>query len=318
MARASKITLAVVGYAVLAICGITTAAAQCAGGGGGLDVSGTVSPALSSYNPFSTVPQSQVFSFTIVNSETTDCSVSIAFLRPGLPTMSKGGDTLGYDITSGGSNIVFSGSTPAPGNRVDLTIAGNNGSAVVTYRVEVEDGQAVSAGAYLDAGVSLEFFERDAGGTLTGTIKSIAASVSDTVASICDFPTPSVTSLNFTSRIVNAVPTSQPLVLEVPGVQCTTPAFIKLSGDAMRQNPSPSPLANFDHFINYSAAATLGSASVTLTTSEVAGSDTATSAGVTSGLANGAVDLSIGLVPGKPVQAGHYESILTLEIIPEF
>ena len=124
---------------------------------------------------------------------------------------------------------------------------------------------------------------------MIGKVKSVAATVSATVAS-----------------------------LSLPRVSCTAPAFLKLTGDAMRHSPAPAPVARFDNFIKYTAVLSLDTTSVSLTTSEAAGPDTATSAATTAGaLESSTANLSISLVRGNTLQAGHYASVLVVEISPQ-
>ena len=85
-----------------------------------------------------------------------------------------------------------------------------------------------------------------------------------------------------------------------------------------RQSPAPAPVARFDDFINYTAVLSLDTTSVSLTTSEAAGPDSATSAVATAGaLGSSTANLSISLVRGNTLQAGHYASVLVVEISPQ-
>lgn len=248
------------------------------------------------------------------------CRGAITFYRQALParmTRLGGGGGRTYTIQSapgGGTPLVFA-SWPPANRTLDFTVQGGHGTQRHTLTLTVyvaADGGWLAAGSYTDS-VLMKVLDRANNGY--EIVKYQNFTVSSLVQPLCDLPPPDKLNLDFTSTITSGVPSSATLIATFSGVACSAPARIRLSGEPLI-NPAIPPAANFDNFIDWEARADFGSAHVVLDTRV---SNQATSAGqnVLSGATQSAtITLSVRLLAGRRVIAGHYSNILTVTIDP--
>lgn len=276
---------------------------------------------LGTYTPPATpaaVPVDITITFKTKGSGT--CKGAIAFYRVSLPgTMSRlgGGGVRTYAIQtgpSGGTQLLFS-SWPPSGHTLDFTVSGGSGTRTVTLRVYVlAQGGWLAAGSYSD-GVLLKVLDRSS--NHYDIVEYRTFTVSSAVQQSCNLPPPSVASLNFTSAISNGLPNATTLTVTFSGVACSAPARIRLSGEALK-NAAIGPVANFDNFINWQATATFGAANVVLDTNpgSLAQATSAAQNVVSGPTLSATISLSVRLMAGQRIIAGHYSSILTVTIDP--
>jgi hypothetical protein len=248
------------------------------------------------------------------------CRGAITFYRQALParmTRLGGGGARAYTIQTGptgGTPLIFA-SWPPANRTLDFTVQGGRGTQrhTVTLTIYVAaEGGWVAAGSYSDS-VLMKVLDRSNSGY--DIVRYQNFTVSSLVQQLCDLPPPDKLNLDFTSTISSGMPSGATLIATFSGVACSAPARIRLSGEPLI-NPAIPPAANFDNFIDWEASAEFGNAHVVLDTRV---SNQATSAGqnVLSGATQSAtITLSVRLLAGRRVIAGHYSNILTVTIDP--
>lgn len=286
----------------------------------------TSSTMLPDYDPFSTSDATLDVTITISVPLVALCQGALSFTRTaGLPAvMSQGSSSLQYSVeTTSGQTLMqttgfVAGSSPAPANRIDITLP-VTGSTTVTVRIRVPAGQLVAAGSYSDLQLNLTLVALGnlAGSSPTALLKQQPFTPAVNVVSKCVLPAPNTSTLDFSSAISNGHP--DPSVVQsaiFSNVQCTAPSILRLSGSAMQPVGSIPAQPGFDNFINWQAAGTFGSASTTLSTnsaSQASSPTKNTASGVTS---NGTINVNVNLLNGNPIIAGSYSNTLTVTIDP--
>lgn len=249
------------------------------------------------------------------------CKGGITFYRQqGIPArMSRlgGAGARAYTIQpspGGGTPLMFAAWPPA-GRTLDFNVQGARGTQrhTVTLTVYVAaDGGWLTAGNYADS-VLMKMLDRSHNGY--EIVKYQSFSVTSTVQQLCDLPSPDKLNLDFTSTIINGLPTNAALIATFSGVACSAPARIRLSGEPLINAAIP-PAANFDNFIDWEASADFGNAHVVLDT-RVTNQATSAAQNVLNGPTQSAtITLSVRLLTGRRVIAGHYSNILTVTIDP--
>jgi hypothetical protein len=226
-----------------------------------------------------------------------------------------GGGVRTYAIQSapgGGTQLLFS-SWPPAGHTLDFTAPGGSGTRTVTLTVYVlAQGGWLSAGNYSHS-VLMKVLDRS--GNQYDIVEYRNFAVSSLVQQTCNLPPPSAWTLDFTSAISNGLPNATSLSVSFSGVACSAPARIRLSGEALK-NPAIGPVANFDNFIDWQASATFGGAYVLLDTSQAAQATSAAQNVASGPTASATITLSVRLLAGRRIIAGHYSNILTVTIDP--
>jgi hypothetical protein len=206
-----------------------------------------------------------------------------------------------------------------PGNRIDFYDIPKNQSRQVTVNVRVPAGQVRPAGLYADNYVNLVLVKLGAGHHADELVLEKDFKPKVKILAKCVLPTPYPVAHNFTPAISNGLP--NPAVTRTStfsNVQCTAPARLRLSGEAMRPTVAIASHASFDNFINWHAAATFGGASADLSTN-IANQVTSPGRNVAGGpTLNASFDVIINLLRGKPLIAGSYSGTLTVAIDPIF
>ena len=130
---------------------------------------------------------------------------------------------------------------------------------------------------------------------------------SATVATSCNLPPPSLSSVDFSGAVINGtIPAPFQRSLSFSNAGCNSPARLTLAGQALRHPNSPAR-------IHYTASAILGASAITL--------DTQTSAFVFANAigapASNSIPVSITVLPSTaPLPAGTYSSILRVSLEP--
>jgi outer membrane usher protein len=142
-----------------------------------------------------------------------------------------------------------------------------------------------------------------------------------TVVAVCNLPAPTASSLDFSSAISQGLPNpASTQATSIVNAQCTAPTRVQLSGNSLQTSPLGPTTAGCDNFINWTAQATFGSASVTLTTTGLTATPPVTSVAqntATQGPTSGTISIgNIHLIAGNPVIAGSYFSTLIITIDP--
>lgn len=275
--------------------------------------SATTITATPAYQPFSGTSLTYSFGLTVQNDNNNSCSIAVILVRPTSPlVMTNGGSTLNYNLDFNGTNIVNIG---APTSGYYLTAPGNGTGTFNTYNLTVAANQtSAAAGNYADNQVVLYLYAYRNGWRF---VRTYALTLGASIDKTCVMSAPSPSSLNFTSAISVGMPNPGAMLSSmISGVNCTSPAKITLSGNAMQRTPSVAAVAGFDNFIDWQATATLGSATATLTTSS---SSTVTSASynVPSGTTvGGSVGVDVNLIAGQKLRSGTYSGILTVTVDP--
>jgi hypothetical protein len=182
-------------------------------------------------------------------------------------------------------------------------------------QINLPPGQVVGDGAYSDASVQSQIFDKT--GAIFTLLKSASLPLSGSVTRACQFTMPTSPTLNFTAAISNGLPRPgyvQSVTFQ--NVSCTAPSLVRLSGNAMLLTQPGSPSPAFDDQINYRAAANFSGANVVLDTSvssDAASTSRNTAAGA---VTQGVVRVDVNLLAGKPLLPGNYSSVLTVSIDP--
>ena len=294
----------------VASCFSAPAEAACAPG----DITGisfAPSATLSPYNPFASFSPKLV---TVTVSASVSCTVELAFFSPTLPARMTGPAQLNYDVglTGGAASLVFAGGSPPV--TVPIVIPGPGNPGTTTVQIDLPAGQVVADGAYGDASLTAQVFDRT--GSIFTLLQSRSMPVTGSVAKVCEFTAPTSPTLNFTSAIANGLPNSSyQHSVTFDGVSCTAPTLVRLSGAALQLQPATSA-PGFDNFIDYRASASFNAASAVLDTrmaSEASSAATNTMAGAT---VNGSIRVDVNLLVGNPLLAGTYAAILTVSVDP--
>lgn len=269
------------------------------------------STSLAPYNPFTPFAPKLV---TVTVSAARACALELAFLSSSTPPRLVGSGSLNYDVqlASSATSLVYTGGTPSTTAHIDIG-PGNSGSANV--QISLPAGQVVADGAYSDATVQSQVFDKS--GAIFTLLKSASLPLSGSVVRACQFTTPVSPTLDFTAAISNGQPRPgyvQSVTFQ--NVSCTAPSLVRLSGNAMLLSQPGSPTSTFDDFIHFRAAASFSAANVVLDTS--LGSDAASTSRntATGAVTEGTVRVDVNLLAGKPLLPGTYSSVLTVSIDP--
>jgi hypothetical protein len=246
------------------------------------------------------------------------CKGALTFYRPQLParmTRAGGSGTRGYAIRTGpggGTDLIFA-SWPPYGRTLDFNVQSSSHSQTVTLTVYVAaEAGWMAAGNYSDS-ILMKVLDRKGNGYEIVRYQNFT--VASLVQNACVLPPPSIANLNFTNSIANGLPNGAAITVTFAGVSCSAPARIRLSGEALK-NPAIAPAAGFDNFINWEAKAIFGHANVVLNTS-AASQATSSAQNVGSGpTSNAVITLSVKLLAGNRVIAGHYSNVLTVTVDP--
>ncbi|MCB1515158.1 MAG: hypothetical protein KDJ18_10225 [Hyphomicrobiaceae bacterium] len=276
--------------------------------------SATTITATPAYQPFSGSTLTFSFNLTVQNANNAPCSIAVILARPTAPlVMNSGGFTLNYALDFNGNNVVNIG-TPSTG--YFLTAPGNGSGTFATYNMTIAANQtAAAAGNYADNQVVLYLYGFRAGDWRL--VRTYTLTLGASINTTCTMSAPSPATLNFTSAISQGIPNpGVVLSSSLPGVNCTAPARVTLSGSAMQHTPSVAAVSGFDNFINWQATATLGSATATLATnsqSSVTSSGYNVPSGTTVG---GTVGVDVNLIAGQRLQSGTYSGVVTVTVDP--
>ncbi len=294
----------------VASCISAPAEAACAPG----DITGidfTPGATLSPYNPFANFSPKMV---TLTVSATVSCTVELAFFSPTLPARMTGPAQLDYDVelSGGAASLVFAGGSPPV--TVPIVIAGPGNPGTTTVQINLPAGQVVADGAYGDANLMAQVFDKT-GSTFT-LLQSQSMPVSGSVAKVCQFTAPTSPTLNFTSAIANGLPNpGYQLSVTFNGVSCTAPTLVRLSGAALQLQP-PSSAPGFDNFIHYRASASFNAANTVLDTRVASDASSVERNTMAGAVVNGSIGVDVNLLVGKPLLAGTYAAILTVSVDP--
>ena len=309
--------------------------AGCPDNAGGLTVTVTPSPTVSSYDPGAAGDTTRPLSVTVRNNSGDPCIAGVSFKRAlgASATMTNEAATLQYGLERSGGNSLITQTgyvqnvSPAAANRLSFTVGANSTSAPQTVTLRVPAGQNVAAGSYTDLGVVLQLMElQSAGGSPVQLIRETSFTPLATVAASCTLPAPSPPNLSLTSAISQGLPNAAVTASTTfTGVRCSAPTRVRLSGAALLPSPALSARPSFDNFINWHANAQFGAAKADLTTTGTAASPaglaTVTSANknIASGVTtNGTISVTANLVAGQRILAGSYAGTLTVSIDPSF
>jgi hypothetical protein len=286
----------------------------------------TSSTMLPDYDPFSTSDTTLDVTITMSVPLLALCQGALSFTRTaGLPAvMSQGSSSLQYSVeTTSGQTLMqttgfVSGSSPAPANRLGITLP-VVGSTTVTVRIRVAAGQLVAAGSYSDLRLNLTVVALGnlVGSSPTALLKEQSFAPAINVVSKCILPAPNTTTLDFSSAISNGH--ADPSVVQSAifnNVQCTAPSILRLSGSAMQPVGSIPAQPGFDNFIDWQAAGTFGNASTTLNTNSASQTSSATKNTASGATSNGTINVNVNLLNGNPIIAGSYKNTLTVTIDP--
>ncbi|MCB1505292.1 MAG: hypothetical protein KDJ47_09985 [Hyphomicrobiaceae bacterium] len=271
----------------------------------------TATPA---YQPFSGSQLTHSFNLTVQNSNSSACSIAIILVRSTSPVvMSNGSFSLGYNIDFNGTPVVNIG-TPSTG--FYATAPGNGTATFSSYNLTIAANQtSAAAGAYTDTQVAVYLYAFRS--NRWNLVRTYAMNFSAFINKTCVMSAPSPSTLNFTSAISLGIPNpAVGLSSTLPGVHCTSPSKITLTGNAMQHVPAVGTVSGFDSLINWQATATLGSATAMLSTNTAS---TVTSAGynVPSGTTvGGSVGVNVNLIAGQRLRSGNYTGVLTVTLDP--
>jgi hypothetical protein len=287
-------------------------AARAACAPGDITTVSLTSTALLPYNPFTAFTPKLV---TVSVSAVKACAVELAFLSPTLPAAMSGPGTLRYDVQAAGgaTSLLYQGGTPV--NTVHVEVPSGTSAGTASVQIALAPGQIVAEGAYADAGLTLQVFDRTAG--VHTLLKSAGVAVSGSVAKVCQFTAPQSPSLNFSAAISAAMP--NPDVVQrvtFTGVSCTAPTVVQLSGGPLQSPDATSPVAGFDNFINYRATAVFNAAVAVLDTRVQSVSTSGTRSSASGALADGSLSVDVNLTRANPLLAGRYQAVLTVTIDP--
>jgi len=272
----------------------------------------TTSAALAPYNPFTSFSP-RIVTVSVVAAKA--CAIELAFLSPTAPAQMSGAGTLAYDVqaTIGGASLLFQGGSPI--NTAHIDVPGGATAGTANVQIVVPAAQIVANGLYADAGLTLQAFDKT--GVIYSLLKSTSLSVTGSVAKVCQFTLPQSPTLNFSSAISNGMANSA-VVQSVTfnGVSCTAPTVVQLGGGPMQSPDAPSAAAGLDNFINYRATATFSSATTTLDTSAQTLSTSAGQSTAGGATTDGVLTVNVNLLTGRLLQAGRYQTTLTVTIDP--
>jgi hypothetical protein len=157
----------------------------------------------------------------------------------------------------------------------------------------------------------------DKSGAVLTLLKSANLALSGSVVRACQFAASTTPTLNFTTAIASGVPrTGFTQSLNFQNVNCTAPSTVRLSGNPMLLTHCGTPGAVFDNFIHYRASASLSGANVVLDTSVTSDVVSVSRNFAVGAMTDGVLRLDVALIPGKPLLAGTYSSVLTISIDP--
>ena len=276
--------------------------------------------AIGNYNPFTAAP-SVTAAVSITNRGTLVCSISLTFQRATLPaamTLAAPASSLPYTVQSGGNTVMsVTGVQPAANQEIVLASVAAGATVTQTVTVAPTAGVLVASGSYADNTLNAVVFDS----TNFARQRTLAFPVTANVIDVCNLPAPAVASLNFSPAISNGIPNAASIQTDsIVNAQCTAPTRVELSGNSLQTAPLGTAHPGFDNFINWTATATLGSATATLTTTGLTATPAVTSAAkntATAGTITGTIAIgNVHLIAGNPILAGAYSSTLTIQIDP--
>jgi len=281
----------------------------------------TTSAAIGNYNPWAGTAPSVTAVVSILNRGAATCSFSLTFLATTLsPFMTSGASNLTYTVKStGGNSLVYTTGTPTTAQRLDINNVGSGATVVVNVVVSAPLLQVVATGSYADNTISLQVYDNTGG--LQPNPRTVLFPVTATVIGVCNLPVPGLTSMNFNSAITNGLPNAgSTQSTSIVNAQCTAPTRVQLSGNSLQTVPLGTARPGFDNFINWTATATFGSATATITTTGLATTPSVLSTAkntAAAGATSGTISISnVHLAVGNHIIAGVYVSILTIQIDP--
>jgi hypothetical protein len=205
----------------------------------------------------------------------------------------------------------------APLSGFYATLGANSSFTFNTYNVAVAANQtSAAAGTFTDTQMAIHLYAFRLG--TWQLVRTHPLTINATVNKTCTMAAASPATLNFTSAIANGTPNpGVVLTSTLSNINCTFPSKITLTGSALQRVPAVAAAPGFDSFINYKAAATLGGASVTLTTTTSSAAVTSAGYNVASGTTIGAsLPVNVNLLAGQPLRSGNYSTTLSVTIDP--
>jgi hypothetical protein len=282
------------------------------------------SPNLGSYSPFTT-PNIVRVGLKITANKSCTIGVSVKAGSSPAKMTGPGGNQLNFTVessSSGGSTLIYTAATPAPGNILNLSFGAGGGTLTSDIYVRALSGLVVNEGIYPstpDLSITIDIYDMQ-GAISSVPLKSITLGASATVIKACKLDPPSLTSLNFNSAIING--RASPGVTKTTSftnVQCTAPTIVRLSGAALQPVSAIAAPSNFDNVIGWKAVGTFGGATSTLTAtaSTPTTADSTTKNAASGATSNGTIGVTVNLLDsGKPILAGTYSGVLTVTIDP--
>jgi hypothetical protein len=273
--------------------------ASCTAFGQGPSVSGPTF--FTSYDPTNTANTvvSTTFTITPPSGMSPPCSLYVVLHNPQGMTNPSETITLTYSV---GGDLASAIST---GNSSGLLVSLSPGTPqTFSASITIPARQNKPQGSYTET-LDLRLYASN-GQFLSQFIPTATANV---IAS-CVLPAPSVSSLNFSSGIVNGrVVSGYKLSALIQGTSCSGAAQLVLRGTPLVTGSSAQ--TGLDNKIYYQAVARLGSASATLSV------DSSSEALVSLPATSGTVSIDVTLVDkGKMQAAGSYSSVLSVVLQP--
>ena len=299
------------------VCGLAASSAMAKCGTPTLTVIGSTT--LTAYNPFVTgLPTSVTYKATVTPGNS--CTLYFVLWVPAGSTSSMSlaspPSTLTYTVTANGSPLAVSTYNTLPSSGQYLSLGTITTSVSVTVVYTVPKGQVVAAGTYSET-VYPKFLTSliQVRGTTT-----IAETLSDTVSSVCTLAPPTTAAIDFSTKVSTGIANPATVPNDTIGAQCTAPSGITLSGNSLQRTPVGTAPVGFNNYINWTATATIGSATATLTTTGLTATPTVTSTNkntTTVGAFSGPITISnLHLLAGNMLLPGAYNSSLTIQIDP--
>ncbi len=305
-------------WAVLAVPAGARAQEPCEAGAG-VGVSGT--PRLDfhdAYSPFAPADLIETTTLMLANRSPAVCELSVIFTTPsGAGALTSGAGAIAYTLeTPGGAALLRPSSTidPEAGSRFDLTL--NPGeAAALSLRARIPAGQISAPGGYADTTVQLRIYRRPGDGDFGALLVEQGFVVSAAVASVCTMSEPQPASIDFSDDIgADGRPGGAARTVQLHQATCNTAARIRLRGAPLARTDNAA-LPGSDSFIGLEAQAGFGSLGALLEATQAGQAADAVS-GPSQGTLSAPVDLTLRLLAGRALAAGHYSGVLTIMLEP--
>ena len=288
-------------------------------------VSVSVQPTLPSYNPFM-VASNVTSVISITNNGNAACGFSLSFSPNSIPAhLASGASTLTYTIVGSGVQLEYvwagAGTPPTAAQRVNFLNVAKGATVTQTVVTSVATGQVVASGTYTDTFVTADVWDNTAN-VLTFWSNN-TFNISETVLAVCSLPAPTIASMDFSSAITLGLPNAASIQTSaINNAQCTSPTKVRLTGTSMQTSPLGTARPNFDNFIDWTATATFGLATASVTTTGLTAAPAVNSAiknTATAGATSGNLSITnVHLVASQHLLAGAYSGVLTIQIDPSF